>query len=595
MGAVRLLSSLRLHLARRPKVGDVLRMAGEIAFVGLLVLTLESLGRLPLDAAGDVVGVFLLLSFGAFLVGAARADRAPLTRAVGLRIGAGLKRGLQRLEPSAGVAFRLPEDPEPGPWIPHLAPTLAVGALALLAVGLGPWLLDALDWVRYEVAMTPYFVLLLVLWALFGILTSLGFLAIRTLSQLPRLGIGARPAVRVLPGVAVWVLLIVGFSMLPGWVAIALFAVTAALASRPALRSPPRTYWMWRRDEQGKVLAAPVLTYVRVAWVATILATLFVVLLGQMPRFLFAYPPEGPHTITIGLGLSASAASIFLLLHGALFLARMVPAPSLAPETPLLRTLWWPGGEDMPGWVDDAKPYGWHAVTAAERPEDGHDLSVGVEGDPRRFRPPSEEAREDPLFLLDRRFHIVKRRVFFRRFQVLYKEVTKPPQEAGTGYLFCPHAWPVPAVLQDGATTTEDGHTVFGGKHVGPMYAQVFEPRVRRYLHEVLQALKVDVIFWDGNVAWAPLRAVFGVLFESYDQGRLPVEERHFVGLTRAQVLIQEAEDVDQVLKDPLPEVEGGPLPLRARVLIVKRDDPGQRDDTPVRDPGSRMPVDMLA
>lgn len=591
---MRLPPLLRLRVGRRPSFGRIASGVIELWLIALSVQMLEFVGRATFDDAADVVGVLLLLLLGMLLTGAAKAGRAPVTAFLAGGAVQRVRSWVRTLEPAAGVAFRLPTEPLPVRWTPRKATLLALGALTLLTLLVGPFLLTGLAWVRVHVAYTPYLVGLVALWGLFGFVTTLGLVAIKNVARIDRARTSLARSLRWLPWLAGWVLAIVAFGALPGWAVLLVFLAVAVVTGRPMLRRPPRPYWLWRRDEEGRVRYATVLSWLRATWIATALLLFGVALLATLPRFLVAAPPVGRFGITVGLGLAATAASLVLLGHAGRFLARTLPRPGEAPEAALEPTLWWPGGGDAP-WREPAEGEGWRVVTSERPPPDGYDLSIGVPGDRHGVEVPETFGRDDARFRLHRRFHVVKRRQFFRRLRTLHKDITKPPGVPGVGYLLCPAAWPVPAVIRDGATAGEEGRAVLGGMQVGRPYAEVFPLRVRRYLADVLATLEIDLVYWEDRVGWAPLRAALGVLFETYDQGRHPAQERHFIGLQRVKAVIQEAEDVDELLADPLRVPGDGPPPLRARVLVLRRDDGGQEEETPVFQPGDHLPVGSSA
>jgi hypothetical protein len=192
----------------------------------------------------------------------------------------------------------------------------------------------------------------------------------------------------------------------------------------------------------------------------------------------------------------------------------------------------------------------------------------------------------------------VKRREFRRDFQTLYKEATARPRPPGAGYLFCPHAWPVPGIVRDtaGAEVEPGARSSIGGMLVGRPYAAAFTPRLRRYLGGVLRALDLDVIYWEDSVTFADLRRVFVVLFETFDQGRHPALSRHFIGMPRVTVLVQEADEAEEHFLEAAPaEVEAMPPPLRARALVIRRDGGGREVEAPDRRPSTRRPEPVLA
>ena len=122
------------------------------------------------------------------------------------------------------------------------------------------------------------------------------------------------------------------------------------------------------------------------------------------------------------------------------------------------------------------------------------------------------------------------------------------------------------------------------GGILGRPYAEVFPTRLRRYLGEVLRTLQIDMVFWEDAISWAEMRAVFGVCFEIYDQGRAPLEERHFLGMPRVRVVIQEEDDVAAT----------EPPALQARILMVLRDRGGEEEEVAPPAPGSRRREPLL-
>ena len=76
--------------------------------------------------------------------------------------------------------------------------------------------------------------------------------------------------------------------------------------------------------------------------------------------------------------------------------------------------------------------------------------------------------------------------------------------------------------------------------------------------------LDVDVLYWEDRVTWADLRQVTGIVFETWDQGRRPALDRHFVGIARIRAVLQEPVALDHEGRPAVPHpvpVDGGEVP----------------------------------
>ena len=360
--------------------------------------------------------------------------------------------------------------------------------------------------------------------------------------------------------------------------------------------------------------------YLRSTYLVAALALVAVTALAQAPRLWDPLPPGGPFALTWGLGLSASVGALYVVVRFGAQAGRLLVPRRRAPEVPLVPTLWCPGADLRLPIARLAAANGWIVRSARGRraedttwPWDGS----GIRGASDRTR---SSPRRDLLFRLQRRLHVVLRRVLFRRLHSLFKEVTARPRPPGVGYLLCPHVWPVPAIVRDtsGAETDGTSRSAVGGMLVGRPYSAVFPLRVRRYLGGAMRHLDLDAIWWEDGVRWSDLRAVLGVLLETWDQGRGPARDLHFVGIPRVAVHVQEPEDLEagsphvgdeddeqDAGKDGVagsdagtspgsaPGVDGeeGPPPLRARALVIRRDGGGREAEAREPAPGVSAPV----
>jgi len=581
-----------LPLRLRASLGDPRRLAAvlvEAVIWGWVVVVLEALGPRKLTEGADLVGFLFGGLLAMVLVAAARAGGLPFT----VRAAGALKRGVlalgRRVAPPAGVAFRLPEEPPALPDHARRVPTGVLLLLALVALPSGDAVLRALSWVKAEASYTVYLVGLAVLWAVFGTVTVVALLTARAAALRRRAG-----WMRSLP-LVVWVAAVLACAWLPGWVPLALLPLLVLGVLPFVLRRPPGRYHLYRREADGRFRAVTIDGYLRSAFFLAAAFLSLVAALAQAPRLGRAMVPSGAFALTLALGISATVGALYLVLRAGLHVRQIYGHPRRSPEIPLVPTLWWPGGDEDADWVVAARQRGWRIACDARPPAGGFDLVVGHDDDPRRFRPVEGLPVDDALFRLERRFHVVMRRAFHRRFHSLHKMITAPPRPAGCGYLFCPFAWPVRGVVRDtgGVDPDDPDGRPLGGALVGLPYEAVFAPRLRRYLGGVFRALDLDVLYWEDRVAWDDLRRVTGILFETYDQRRFPAEDRHFVGLARIRVVIQEPEDGDDTGPGEAPS-EDVPPPLRARVLVVRRDDGGREVEAPDRAPSTRRPEPVL-
>ncbi len=591
---MRLLSALRL-LPPPLKSGRAwLAALLEVGTVGAGIVLLEAVGRFAIDDAADLVGAMVAGLLVALLVGAARSGRAPLTRQLARVTWRGLQRLWNRLSPQAGVAFRLPAEPAPLPYRPHRRLLLGLAAAIVLILALGARLPAAMTFIKHEVAYTPYLLLLVASWVLFGAVTVFGWVVVRSSLPAAAHAPGSVLGVFLVPLVLLWIVLLTALALLPGWVGMVLVLVVGLGLGARALTPPPGTYYLWRLRLDERVEACTIHQYLVGTWLVTLLGALLVVALAAGPRLLSPLDAGGAYGLTQGLGLAATASCLILVVRAGRLIRRLIPRPADAPEQPLVRTVWAPDGVDE-AFLETAATCDFQVPTGDVPPEGGYDLVVGRPGDPARFVPRLEGREVDRAFHLRRRFHIRKRRVFFRRFHRLHKQVAALRAVDGAGFLFCPHAWPLTSIVGEGVDAADGtGRTVLGGRHVGRPFADAFPLRVRSYMHEVLGALDIDAIYWDARIAWPTLKMVFRVLFETYDQGRHPALDRHFIGLPRVRVLIQEPEDVDGGSGRTPGQTTEAP-PLRARILLIRRDDGGREVEDEAPAPSSRRPEPILA
>ena len=553
------------------------------------IVALEWAGRHSPHDGTDLIVLCGVIAVGYLLTQAARSGWMPGTvhavhglKEAGLRL-------VRAISPRYALAFRPTAEVVPVPDRTLLLP-IAVLVTALVATAiLGQRVLDALLFVKTNVSYTLYLLGLSIVWSLLFVAIVAGALvAAQWLQLLSRQrGLGFLPIVFAVA----WVGGLMTVLLLPGSTPLAILLVLGAWRARSIGQTPTQRYLFCRRDAQGRPRTMPVHIYLHRLHACIVLLLAVIVALGQSRRLWLPLGPETPFTFTTWLGVLATLCSLILVVRAGFYFQRSVGKRDGVPETPLTPTLWIRDVEaHREPWQRIAREGGWLALVQPEVPEHEFDLVMGDVSSPRRFLPREPVNDEDARFLLERRFHVVMRRRFHRNFQSLYKQLKAETPTDGSGYLFCPHVWLVPGVIRDvepKSPTGRRGGGLQGPAFYGVPYRDAFPLRVRRYIGSVLRELQIDIVYWEDAVGWPDLRRVLGVAFEIYDQGRAPLEARHFIGLPRVRIVIQEEEADPDPTGDPLrprkPTLQKK-APGHSRILLIVRDR-GEFEELDVPDP----------
>lgn len=555
------------------------RAAGYLADLlvwSALIALLELVRPYAIGDGADLVALGVLTFFGLAVARAARAGLLPATRRLGFGLRDLGRRGLARMTPRYAVAFRPSAGVAPLPDRALLGLLGAGAAATLLFVAAGGTVFRLLALCKAAFSYTVYLVALGSIWAALGAVVILGVIAAAQWVQqgegLPR-GRG-RPPRRLLIALG-WIVGMVGLAFLPGLAAVGLVVSAGLLAYLRIAEAPPTPYLFCRRDHLGRPYAIAVERFLRRAYLTLLCVLSAAVAMGQAGRLLDPGWPQGPFALTQAIGQLATLAALFLLLRAAAHLRRLTGGDA-APERPLDPTIWVQREppEETP-WRSAAEGRGFRVLDATRPPASGFDLVVGDDAHPQRFEPRPDAGPDALGWQVLRRFHVVMRRRFYKRMKRLMKALRAADVDGGSGYLFCPHAWLVHGVVRDVDVTRHASGSLVGPGIVGPLYQQVFSPRTRRYLGDVFRALGIDIVFFEDAIRWPDLKRVFRVAFEIYDQQRGPVVPRHFVGIPRVRVLVQE----EAAEPDPLPErPHPTPAPGHVRVLVILRDRGGEEE-----------------
>ncbi len=584
-------------------LGSAVRRMGSILRESLLLAAaislIEAAGRFAVHDGADLIVVIGAALLGMLLVRAGRAGWLPASHRVVSVTWARLKSLAQQLAPRYAVAFRPAPAAEALPDRTLAAPRLWILALLVAFTAGGPFVFAGLLFLKTHMAYSLYLAALAAVWSVLFLAVVFGCVAaaqwLHAVAR--RRGSGTLPFTLF---TVFWVVGLVTLSFVPGWVALGAVLVTGWLSGRALLRMPSQGYLFCRRDAQGKARTIPVHEYLKQVHTVIVLALAVVVVIGNTPRLWFTAWPTAPFAFTSWLGLLASLCSLLLIARTGMHFRRIVGGGSVPPEVPLTPTLWIkrPRSRDEADeearreayWDRIARDAGWLVLRDSETPGHDYDLVLGMDEAPRAFRPREAIDEDDARFQLARRFHVVLRRRFHRSFQKLFKQLRAEAPSEGTGYLFCPHVWLVPGVVRD-----VDHRELTGTPSYGPPYAQAFDGRIRRYIGAVLRDLQIDLLYWEDAITWKELRRVLTIAYEIHDQRRSPLQERHFSGLPRLRVVIQEeAAEADgpQIIPTSEPTGLSETASGYARILLILRDR-GNREDIEVPDPadyGVRTP-----
>jgi hypothetical protein len=193
---------------------------------------------------------------------------------------------------------------------------------------------------------------------------------------------------------------------------------------------------------------------------------------------------------------------------------------------------------------------------------------------------------------LRRRHEILQRRLLLRGLSRLFKRAAGVSFERGEGFWVAPHLWFALGLSRDEDGDEAEGESGSIEQIVGPRYDRLIPLPARSHMHQVLGALRVDLIFVEDGVGFRRLRGVLKVLFEVYDVhgGDAPLLERHLTGLPGVRCILHDVapETPFRGGDYPEPDYEGVG---RARVLHVFRDR-GDATDRVAPDPSrDRLPV----
>ncbi len=140
-----------------------------------------------------------------------------------------------------------------------------------------------------------------------------------------------------------------------------------------------------------------------------------------------------------------------------------------------------------------------------------------------------------------RRDELIKRYRFFRRTRKLFRYACNKQYNSGIGFWFAPHLWFQPALCRDDDYDPQREGAIML-QLIGPPYRNLYDQPIRHYLHQVLRAVQVDLIFIEDGIRLRKIQMVLRKIFDIYDrfEGKKSIEEIHFQEIPGVRIMIHD-------------------------------------------------------
>lgn len=551
---MKLLRSLDLLL--RLPVRSWVQVGFTTALLASLV-TLEFVGRRAISDVQDSLYALVLLG----LIGAVAVwhRRRPLPWVDWLlRRGAKLLKVLKSVRSAHGIDFRgtppLPRGIPTGAWATGVSfVVLAVAGAVVWEVAPGGWRLAGLygSYVLYLVAVTLVWVLLL------GVLMGGLFLPMlvfdRRLSD--TFADNDRRLVVFFTSLGYLFVVTAAAAFIPIVVPLSVCMVGAGVAAWWGAKSDLSDIAiLWRHSRTQAVHSIPIH---RVVATLTVLVTLGVVAMlvnARGGRLIGHVEGNDPMPLTASLaGLVAwTLPGLLLLLLVRVRDKQQADPANRTPMTVYMRNKLSPEAGEVV--KTKLKSWGWDVRDGLDQagPDDVHvqvvhpELSEATEFNPVWPLKISPADLDNPLVKerLERRDEIHLRRRMFRGLTKLLKKGYESRKGKGGGFWLAPHWWFIDGLgREEGGKSkrTEDGEGELL-RRVGPSFDKVFGKRPRQYLHKVLRAVQIDVIYIEDGVPFKAVVKVLRQLLEVYDvhAGQKIVDDHTFQGIPKVRVMVHE-------------------------------------------------------
>ncbi len=196
---------------------------------------------------------------------------------------------------------------------------------------------------------------------------------------------------------------------------------------------------------------------------------------------------------------------------------------------------------------------GWHLRSPLDAPQRGDvrlDLVPPEQSEAIEFQPtwplkihPNDFNNPEVIHRLERRDVIQLRRRLTKCLRRLFKYLATNKAAARGGCWFAPHWWFISGLgIEQTRRRAGARPSRRALRRLGPSYHDLFGPRVRQHLHEVLRAVQVDIIFIEAGISAKSVVTVLRQVFEVYDiyGGQRIVNDHSFRGIPQVRVTIHE-------------------------------------------------------
>jgi hypothetical protein len=311
---------------------------------------------------------------------------------------------------------------------------------------------------------------------------------------------------------------------------------------------------LWRHARTQGVFSVPIHRVVATLTVLVTLGVIAVVVNARGGRLFGQVEGNDPTPLTASLaGLVAwTLPGLLVLLLVRVRDKQQADPANRTPMTVYVRNKLSPeAGEKVKATL---KGWGWTVRDGLDKaePDDIHiqivhpELSEATEFNPIWPLKVTPADLDNPLVKerLERRDEIHLRRRVFNGLTKLLKKGYESRKGKGGGFWLAPHWWFIDGLgREEGGRSkrTEDGEGELL-RRVGPPFDKAFGKRPRQYLHKVLRAVQIDVIYIEDGVPLKSVVKVLRQLLEVYDvhAGKKLVDDHTFQGIPKVRVMVHE-------------------------------------------------------
>jgi hypothetical protein len=335
------------------------------------------------------------------------------------------------------------------------------------------------------------------------------------------------------------------------------FITLALLATLVVLFVPTREGLsvIWRRVNRKTFFAIPLHRVFAAIGACVLLLAITHLLIGRAGQLLTPPKDGDPMSLSAtmaGLAAWALPGAILVVLLRVLDEHRHNPVRRTALTIHYVNKCSLEAGDAMRAEVQRR---GWNLRSPLETPERGDvrlELVPTEESQATEFQPnwplrfhPNDLVDPEVVHRLERRDVIQLRRRFTKTLTRLFKHLAGTKAMARGGCWFAPHWWFISGL---GIETSRRRPGMKPRRRAlrrfGPTYHDLFGPRIRQHLHEVLRAVQIDIIYIEAGISAKSLIAVLRQVFEVYDihGGQRIVDDHSFTGISKVRVTLHQLE-----------------------------------------------------